>query len=103
MRRRRRSALFPYAALFGSTPRVRPGDVITVSPAGSVLVDGWVQKPGSYPVTRGLTLSGALAAAGGGLFPADRRHPPGKRVVGPGGERPLTGGLVAGAGRPAAA
>src|SRR2546430_6932308 len=58
----------------GINARVRPGDVITVSPAGSVLVDGWVQKPGSYPVTRGLTLSGAIAAAGGDPFPA-RRHP----------------------------
>ena len=46
-------------------PRARPGDVISVAPAGSVLVDGWVDKPGSYPVTRGLTLSGAIAAAGG--------------------------------------
>src|SRR6185436_1289234 len=55
-------------------PRVRPGDVVSVSPAGSVQVDGWVDKPGSYPVTRGLTLSGAIAAAGGHLFPADCRH-----------------------------
>src|SRR5438067_8728262 len=79
----------------GLNPRVRPGDVITVSPAGSVLVDGWVQKPGSYPVTRGLTLSGALAAAGGGLFPADRRHATVKRVLGPGEERSFTVDLVA--------
>ena len=79
----------------GLNPRVRPGDVITVSPAGSVLVDGWVQKPGSYPVTRGLTLSGALAAAGGDLFPADRRHATVKRVLGPGEERSFTVDLVA--------
>jgi len=52
----------------------RPGDVITVSPAGSVLVDGWVNKPGSYPVTRGLTVTGVVTAAGGELFPADRRN-----------------------------
>jgi protein involved in polysaccharide export with SLBB domain len=68
-------------------PQVRPGDVITVAPAGSVLVDGWVQKPGSYPVTRGLTLSGAVAAAGGHLFPADRRHATVKRVLGQGEQR----------------
>jgi len=79
----------------GLNPRVRPGDVITVSPAGSVLVDGWVQKPGSYPVTRGLTLSGALAAAGGDLFPADRRHATVKRVLGPGEERSFTVDLEA--------
>ena len=36
-------------------PVALPGDVITVPPAGNVLIDGWVDKPGSYPVTRGLT------------------------------------------------
>ena len=74
----------------GLNPRVRPGDVITVAPAGSVLVDGWIEKPGSYPVTRGLTLSGAIAAAGGYLFPADRSHATVKRVLGPGEERSFT-------------
>jgi polysaccharide export outer membrane protein len=53
-------------------PEVRPGDVIKLAPAGSVMVDGWVEKPGSYPVTRALTLSGAIAAAGGRLFAAER-------------------------------
>lgn len=71
-------------------PRVRAGDVITVSPAGSVLVDGWVQKPGSYPVTRGLTLAGAVAAAGGHLFPADRRQATVKRVLAQGEQRYFT-------------
>jgi protein involved in polysaccharide export with SLBB domain len=71
-------------------PRLRPGDVISISPAGSVHVDGWVDKPGSYPVTRGLTLSGAVAAAGGHLFPADRHHASVKRVVAPGDERSFT-------------
>src|SRR5436190_2554887 len=79
----------------GINARVRPGDVITVSPAGSVLVDGWVQKPGSYPVTRGLTLSGAIAAAGGNLFPADRHHATVKRVLGPGEEHSFTVDLEA--------
>src|SRR5262249_60940853 len=53
-------------------PPVRAGDVITVAPAGSVLVDGWVDRPGPYRATRGLTVSRAVAKAGGTLFPADR-------------------------------
>src|SRR5262245_18981909 len=65
-------------------PKVLPGDVVSVSPAGSVLVDGWVDKPGSYQVTRGLTVSGAVAAAGGQLFAADRSHTTVKRSLGPG-------------------
>src|SRR5262245_33583369 len=59
------------AAAGTQNPRVRPGDIISVAPAGTVQVDGWVGKPGSYPITRSLTLSGAVAAAGGKLFPAD--------------------------------
>ena len=55
-------------------PVAMAGDVLTIAPAGSVLVDGWVDKPGSYPVTRGLTLTGAVAAAGGHLFAADRQN-----------------------------
>jgi protein involved in polysaccharide export with SLBB domain len=46
-----------------------------------VLVDGWVDKPGSYPVTRGLTLTGAVAAAGGHLFAADRENVSVKRSL----------------------
>jgi len=38
----------------GLNPRVRPGDVITVSPAGSVLVDGWSRNP-----ARTLSLAGS--------------------------------------------
>lgn len=63
--------------------RVAPGDVISIAPAGSVLVDGWVEKPGAYPVTRGLTLIGAVAAAGGHHFAADRQHVMVKRSLGP--------------------
>jgi len=66
---------------------VRPGDVVSIPPAGSVLVDGWVYKPGSYPITRSLTLSGAIAAAGGKLFPADLGQATIRRVLGPGEER----------------
>lgn len=68
-------------------PPARPGDVITIAPAGNVQVDGWVDKPGSYPVTRGLTLTGAIAAAGGQLFPADRSRVAVKRNLGPGEQR----------------
>ncbi len=60
-------------ALAANLP-VKPGDVISVSPAGNVTVQGWVDKPGAYPITRGLSLSGAVAAAGGPTFAADRRH-----------------------------
>jgi protein involved in polysaccharide export with SLBB domain len=65
---------------------VRPGDVITVRAAGSVTVDGWVDKPGSYPITRGLTLGGVIAAAGGPLFPADRSRTSVRRVTASGEE-----------------
>jgi polysaccharide export outer membrane protein len=49
----------------------RPGDVIMVPGAGEVLVQGWVGKPGAYKITSGLTILGAVAAAGGTVFPAD--------------------------------
>jgi polysaccharide biosynthesis/export protein len=49
----------------------RPGDVIMVPGAGEVMIQGWIQKPGSYKITPGLTLLGAVAAAGGPTFPAD--------------------------------
>jgi polysaccharide export outer membrane protein len=49
----------------------RPGDVLLVPGSGEVLVQGWVEKPGAYKITPGLTVLGAVAAAGGPLFPAD--------------------------------
>ena len=49
----------------------RPGDVIIVPASGQVLVQGWVEKPGPYKITSGLTVLGAVAAAGGPLFPAN--------------------------------
>jgi polysaccharide export outer membrane protein len=76
-------------------PEVRPGDVISVAPAGSVLVDGWVERPGSYPVTRGLTVSGAIAAAGGHVFAADRHHATVTRTLGGGAQRSFTVDLEA--------
>jgi hypothetical protein len=50
---------------------VRPGDVIMAPANGEVLVDGWVQNPGAYKITPGLTVRGAIAAAGGLHFAAN--------------------------------
>jgi protein involved in polysaccharide export with SLBB domain len=36
--------------------------------AGQVMVQGWVQTPGAYHVTPGMTLLGAISAAGGATF-----------------------------------
>jgi protein involved in polysaccharide export with SLBB domain len=70
-------------------PPVRKGDVITVSTAGRVLVDGWVAKPGAYPATRALTVSGAVAAAGGDLYPADVRRATLARAGAPRAQEPI--------------
>jgi polysaccharide biosynthesis/export protein len=53
------------------TMPARPGDVLLVPGAGDVLIDGWVEKPGAYKITPGLTVLAAVTAAGGPLFPAD--------------------------------
>jgi polysaccharide export outer membrane protein len=65
----------------------RPGDMLVVPGAGEVVVEGWVDKPGSYKITPGLTLAGAVGAAGGALFAAKessitimREGPDGKRL-----------------------
>jgi polysaccharide export outer membrane protein len=50
---------------------VRPGDVIMIPGSGEVLVQGWVEKPGSYKITPGLTVLGVVAAAGGAMYAAD--------------------------------
>src|SRR5438093_5479534 len=50
---------------------VRPGDVIMVPGGGQVLVEGWVEKPGAYSVSPGLSVAGVVVQAGGPLFPAD--------------------------------
>lgn len=49
----------------------RPGDVVIVPGGGEVLVQGWVEKPAAYKITPGLTVLGAVAAAGGPHFAAD--------------------------------
>lgn len=71
-------------------PPARPGDVLRVSAAGSVQVEGWVDKPGSYPVTRGMTVRGAIAAAGGKLYPADLERVHVQRTVAPGQQQVFT-------------
>jgi protein involved in polysaccharide export with SLBB domain len=54
-------------ARYGDLP-VRPGDTISVPTAGSVTVVGWVYSPKTIPITPGLTVLGAVSAAGGALF-----------------------------------
>lgn len=47
---------------------VRSGDVIIVPAAGQVTVQGWVQRPGAFHITPGMTVLSAIGAAGGALF-----------------------------------
>ncbi len=51
---------------------VRPGDVIVVPGGGQVMVVGWVQNPGHFQVGSGLTVLGAIGAAGGPMFAANK-------------------------------
>jgi len=46
----------------------RPGDVLIIPAAGEVTVGGWVQNPGAYRITPGMTALSAVSAAGGALF-----------------------------------
>ena len=50
--------------------RVVSGDVIFVPDAGSFTINGWIDKPGTYPLTRRTAVLAAIASAGGPLFPA---------------------------------
>jgi protein involved in polysaccharide export with SLBB domain len=65
----------------------RPGDVVMVPAAGQVGVYGWVQKPGTFDVTPGMTVLGAISAAGGATFSANaeilRTSAEGERTVVP--------------------
>lgn len=45
-----------------------PGDVIIVPAAGEVMVRGWVKNPGAFNITPGMTVLGAITAAGGEQF-----------------------------------
>jgi len=49
----------------------RPGDILIVPGAGEVMVEGWVERPGTYKVTANTTVSAVIAAAGGPLYAAD--------------------------------
>jgi polysaccharide biosynthesis/export protein len=46
------------------------GDNIVIN-RGRFLVDGWVEHPGAFEITPGMTAFGGLSAAGGAQFPAD--------------------------------
>jgi polysaccharide biosynthesis/export protein len=46
----------------------RPGDIVLIPAAGQVGVYGWVQKAGTFDVTPGMTVLGAVTAAGGAMF-----------------------------------
>jgi len=46
----------------------RPGDVIIVPERGEVMVEGWVNEAGAYPISPGMTLIGSVAAAKGTHF-----------------------------------
>jgi protein involved in polysaccharide export with SLBB domain len=46
----------------------RLGDTLIVPVAGNVTVDGWVTNRGAVNLTPGMTVTGAIAAAGGALF-----------------------------------
>jgi protein involved in polysaccharide export with SLBB domain len=63
----------------------RPGDVVLIPPAGQVGVYGWVQKPGAFDVSPGMTVLGAVTAAGGAPYSSNgeilRTTPDGQRTV----------------------
>lgn len=46
----------------------KPGDVILIPAAGQVTVQGWVDKPGAFPISPGMTVLSSIAAAGGAVF-----------------------------------
>jgi polysaccharide export outer membrane protein len=69
---------------------VAAGDVIYVPEAGTFTIEGWVDKPGTYPLSRTSTILAAISAGGGPLLPAklrsvrllrDRGDPGGTREV----------------------
>lgn len=65
----------------------RPGDVVLIPAAGQVGVYGWVQKPGTFDVTPGMTVLGAVTAAGGAMYSSNaeilRTASTGQRTVVP--------------------
>ena len=53
---------------------MRPGDVIIVPGGGDVMVVGWVHQPGRFQVGSGLTVLGAIGAAGGLMYAAKTKN-----------------------------
>ena len=53
---------------------VRPGDTIMVLGGGKVFVQGWVEEPGAFDMTRGVTVLSAVAQAGGFMFAGKRSN-----------------------------
>ena len=53
---------------------VRPGDVLVVPGGGEVMVVGWVKNPSHFAVGSGLTVLGAVGAAGGPMYAADTKE-----------------------------
>jgi protein involved in polysaccharide export with SLBB domain len=49
---------------------MRPGDVVIVPGGGDVMVVGWVHQPGRFQAGSGLTVLGAIGAAGGPMYAA---------------------------------
>lgn len=66
----------------------RPGDVLLIPDRGRVQVNGWVRQPGSFEIAPGLTVLGAVAAAGGARYAADKTDVLLVREDGLGGARP---------------
>jgi protein involved in polysaccharide export with SLBB domain len=52
---------------------MRPGDVLIVPGGGDVMVVGWVPQPGRFQAGSGLTVLGAIGAAGGPMYAANTR------------------------------
>lgn len=53
------------AGTLDANPFVQPGDVISIPDADQIFVTGSVVKPGAYPMNTNLTLTQAVALAGG--------------------------------------
>jgi polysaccharide export outer membrane protein len=51
---------------------IQEGDEVFIPEAGTVYVDGAVQKPGNYPIRSSMSIQEAIAAAGGLTSTADR-------------------------------
>ena len=68
---------------------VQANDVIYVPLAGSYFVDGMVRRPGAYHLTEPVTLSKAIAMAGGMVVGADIKKVAIYRTMEGGGKKPI--------------